>query len=92
MDSTHESAKPTCSLYAAVGRVVQCQPARCSFWEADTSTCAVERVGLLAGLEDRPELARWLLAVRAELSSGALELPDEPLPPFNLLPLPGFRR
>jgi hypothetical protein len=81
-----------CFLYGAAGLAVPCRPSRCSFWETDTSSCVLERIGLRATLDEQPELVRWLLAVRRELSPSRLELPGEPLPPYNLLPLPGFRR
>jgi hypothetical protein len=80
-----------CFLYGAAGASVACQPARCSFWEVGAGRCVVEHLGLREDLEDKPELVRWLLAVRSELSSSRLELPSEPLPPYNLLPLPGLR-
>jgi hypothetical protein len=95
MDATVESTRTeeTCFLYeAAVGLPIACQYERCSFWEARASGCALERLGLRPQAERRPELRRWLLAVRSELSSKRLEVPEEPLPPYNLLPLPGFRR
>jgi hypothetical protein len=87
-----ESRTNACSLYGAAGLAAQCQPSRCAFWETDTSRCVLERVGLRPTLDERPELTRWLLAVRRELSPSTFELPEEPLLPYNLLPLPGFRR
>lgn len=94
MAATAESTKTEgrCFLYAAVGRPVACQQERSSFWEEGASTCALERLGLRRHAEKQPELRRWLLALRNELSAKRLELPQEPLPPYNLLPLPGFRR
>ena len=89
MDETRTNA---CFLYGAVGIAAPCQRSGCSFWEADTSRCVLERVGLHGSLEEQPELVRWLLAVRSELSAGKLEPPGEPLPPYNLIPLPGLRR
>jgi hypothetical protein len=73
-----------------VGRPVPCQHELCSFWEE--RICALERLGLRRQAEKQPELTRWLFALRSELSAKRLELPQEPLPPYNLLPLPGFRR
>jgi hypothetical protein len=88
----NENRPRTCFLYGAVEVSALCRPRSCSFWEDEASSCVLERIGLRATLDERPELARWLLAVRRELSSSKLELPQEPLPPYNLLPLPGFRR
>lgn len=85
-------AEGTCFLYAAVGRPVACPRERCSFWEEGAAGCALERLGLRRQAEMQPELRRWLLALRSELSAKRLEVPDEPLPPYNLMPLPGFRR
>lgn len=82
----------TCFLYTAVGRSVGCQYERCSFWDAGASVCTLERLGLRRPAEEQPELRRWLLSIRHELSAKRLEVQDEPLPPYNLLPLPGFRR
>jgi hypothetical protein len=92
MVATGECEERACFLYGAAGVTVPCQPTRCAFWEERTSGCSLERVGLRPGLGERPELVRWLLAVRHALSSDRLDLPEEPLPPYNLLPLPGLRR
>lgn len=94
MAATAESIRTegTCFLYKAVGRPVACQPDLCSFWEPGASGCTLERLGLRPQAEKQPELRRWLLALRSELSAKKFELPEEPLPPYNLLPLPGFRR
>jgi hypothetical protein len=82
----------TCFLYgAAVGLPIACQHERCSFWEEGQSVCALERLGLRGRAEKQPELTRWLLKIRKELSSKKREVPEEPLPPYTLLPLPGFR-
>jgi hypothetical protein len=79
----------TCFLYEAAGRTVLCDWKRCPFWDGG---CTLVRFGLRGQSETQPELAAWLLAIRSELSAKTYELPDEPLPPYNLLPLPGFRR
>jgi hypothetical protein len=94
MAATLESMRTeaTCFLYGAVGRPVACQRERCSFWEAAASGCMLEQLRLRPQAERQPELRRWLLALRSELSAKKLEVPEEPLPPYNLLPLPGFRR
>jgi hypothetical protein len=85
-----ETAPQTCFLYEAAGLSVPCQRERCSFWER--GECVPERLGLQSDMDSRPDLASWLLALRSELSSNALEVPGDPLPPYNLLSLPGFRR
>jgi hypothetical protein len=95
MAATAESTRTeeTCFLYgAAVGLPIACQHEWCSFWEEGQSVCALERLGLRGRAEKQPELTRWLLKIRSELSAKKLEVPEEPLPPYTLLPLPGFRR
>jgi hypothetical protein len=82
----------SCFLAAAAGRRTSCQYERCSFWEDSRAACALERLGLQRDLDGKPELVNWLLTVRSELSSKRLEFPEEPLPPYSLLPLPGFHR
>jgi hypothetical protein len=60
-----------CHLELAVGRVAACPAERCAFWEpggaALPGSCAVERLALDA----RPDLASWLLSVRARLEAAA---------------------
>ena len=53
-----------CHLYSAVGRSEECPESGCSFWEPG---CALERLGLPHELERNPQLAHWLLKVRARL-------------------------
>ena len=65
-------ATPTlCSLQFAVGRVEACPGEPCPFWEPGGAIvdagCAVERLGLAAELDDRPDLAEYLLELRARL-------------------------
>jgi hypothetical protein len=84
-------AKP-CLLYAAAGRAALCLRNRCAFWEESNAACVIERLQLEAEVDSRPGLRDWLLQVRSELSSPRLQVPEEPLPPYALLPLPRFGR
>ena len=61
----------TCRLASAVGAVERCTESGCPFWEpggaALEGRCAFERVAL----DQRPELARWLVELRPRLAGGA---------------------
>ena len=70
------SAPWDCGLAAAVGRSERCPVARCPLWEAGEQApgaghCSIER--LVPHLTARPELAWYLLELRASLR----ELEDE---------------
>jgi hypothetical protein len=91
MRQARVDAKP-CLLYAAAGRAALCLRNRCAFWEESNAACVMERLQLEADLDSRPGLRDWLLQVRSELSSPRLQVPEEPLPPYALLPLPRFGR
>ncbi len=58
-----------CRLERIRGRVEACPEERCPFWESGGAIveggCAFERVDL----PDNPELADWLLEIRAKLES-----------------------
>jgi hypothetical protein len=60
-----------CHLDSAVDRIEECPESGCSFWEPSTAVlepgCALERLGLPRELERNPQLAHWLLKVRARL-------------------------
>jgi hypothetical protein len=60
-----------CSLQIAVGHVEACPGEPCPFWEGGGAVvdpgCAVERLGLTAELDSRPDLAAYLLELRARL-------------------------
>lgn len=81
-----------CLLYAAAGRAALCLRNRCAFWEESNAACVLERLHLETEVDARPPLRDWLLQVRSQLSSPRLEIADEPLPPYALLPLPALRR
>jgi hypothetical protein len=56
--------KPTtsCHLHFTLGHIEPCPEAACPFWEQ--SDCALERLGVEL---ERPDLARYLLTLRARL-------------------------
>lgn len=54
-----------CDLHLATGVSEACPGPSCAFW-ADEG-CAFERVKF--ELEDRPDVARWLLGIRGELET-----------------------
>lgn len=60
-----------CQLHLAAGRIEECPRDGCPFWEPDTEVlepgCGIERLGLPFELGRNPQLAHWLLAVRAGL-------------------------
>ena len=59
----------SCRLHLANGATEACPGAECAFWEPGGAVvdprCFVDRVGF--EVEARPELARWLLALRDQL-------------------------
>jgi hypothetical protein len=69
----------------------RCKHDRCAFWQDEREECIPKRLGLEEQAEARPELADWLRKVRSELSTRRLEIRPERLPPYALLPDPGFR-
>jgi len=60
-----------CHLYSAAGRIEECPKSGCSFWDPGTEVlepgCALERLGLPRELARNPQLAQWLLKMRARL-------------------------
>jgi hypothetical protein len=66
-----------CRLHLTLGRAAACPQETCPFWEEGGAAvepgCAVERLGLDAG---RPDIARFLLDLRAQLDA-AREREDE---------------
>lgn len=60
-----------CQLQSAVDRIEECPRGGCPFWEPGTQVlepgCAIERLGLPLELDRNPQLAYWLLFVRAGL-------------------------
>ena len=81
----------TCFLSDPSRCPTRCQHARCAFWDPERG-CTPKRLGLEEQADARPELADWLRTLRSELSSQRLEVRPELLPPYALLPDPGFRR
>jgi hypothetical protein len=81
-----------CLLYAAAGRAALCLRNRCAFWEESNGACVIKRLDLQGEVDSHPGLRDWLLQIRSELSSPRLQVPDEPLPPYALLPLPRLGR
>jgi hypothetical protein len=62
----------SCGLAAAVGRQERCPGALCAYWErpggrAERDGCALH--GIAPHLKSQPELARYLVALRAELEA-----------------------
>ena len=66
---SYETERRHCRLQYAAGRVEACPEEPCPFWEQGgavlAARCAVEQVDLTA----RPELASWLLGLRADLET-----------------------
>jgi hypothetical protein len=91
MRHARDDVKP-CLLYAAAGRAALCVRDRCAFWEESNTACVIKRLEIESEVDSRPDLRDWLLQVRSELSSPRLQVPDEPLPSYALLPLPRFGR
>ena len=64
-------AAHTCTLTAAVGAAEPCPEASCPFWEAGGAVveagCGLERTGLAHSATAEPQLAGWLLELRARL-------------------------
>jgi hypothetical protein len=76
-----------CDLHLATGAREECPRSGCAFWEDDG--CAFDRVRF--ELQDRPDVAGWLLGIRRELERARETESSRPRGGLQAILPPGLR-